>query len=112
MVTFGVALIAGLWFIGREVIMTVGHHLTEMHPASGFALRNWCGRKFGGSLTFKELYMKAVELHPDTRVLFMSGYTDDVIAHRGILDEGVNFIQKPFTVRGLTTKIREVLDQY
>lgn len=36
MVTFGVALIAGLWFIGREVIMTVGHHLTEMHPASGF----------------------------------------------------------------------------
>ena len=37
MVTFGVALIAGLWFIGREVIMTVGHHLTEMHPASGFA---------------------------------------------------------------------------
>lgn len=37
MVTFGVALIAGLWFIGKEVIMTVGHHLTELHPASGFA---------------------------------------------------------------------------
>jgi PiT family inorganic phosphate transporter len=37
MVTFGVALVAGLWFIGREVIMTVGHHLTSMHPASGFA---------------------------------------------------------------------------
>lgn len=37
MVTFGVALIAGLWFIGREVIMTVGHHLTEMHPSSGFS---------------------------------------------------------------------------
>jgi PiT family inorganic phosphate transporter len=37
MVTFGVALVAGLWFIGREVIMTVGHHLTHMHPASGFS---------------------------------------------------------------------------
>lgn len=37
MVTFGVALVAGLWFIGKEVIMTVGHHLTEMHPASGFS---------------------------------------------------------------------------
>jgi PiT family inorganic phosphate transporter len=37
MVTFGVALIAGLWFIGREVIMTVGTHITTMHPASGFA---------------------------------------------------------------------------
>ena len=37
MVTFGVALIAGLWFIGKEVIQTVGTHLTKMHPASGFA---------------------------------------------------------------------------
>ena len=37
MITFGIALVAGLWFIGREVIMTVGHHLTSMHPASGFA---------------------------------------------------------------------------
>jgi len=37
MITFGVAMIAGLWFIGREVIMTVGHHLTKMHPASGFS---------------------------------------------------------------------------
>lgn len=37
MITFGVALIVGLWFIGREVILTVGHNLTKMHPASGFA---------------------------------------------------------------------------
>jgi len=37
MITFGVGLVAGLWFIGKEVIMTVGHHLTKMHPASGFA---------------------------------------------------------------------------
>ncbi|MET0029486.1 MAG: inorganic phosphate transporter [Candidatus Thiodiazotropha sp.] len=37
MVTFGVALIAGLWFIGKEVIQTVGHNLTKMHPSSGFS---------------------------------------------------------------------------
>jgi PiT family inorganic phosphate transporter len=37
MVTFGVGMIAGLWFIGREVILTVGHNLTAMHPASGFS---------------------------------------------------------------------------
>ncbi|NVJ93370.1 MAG: inorganic phosphate transporter [Methylocystaceae bacterium] len=37
MLAFGVALIAGLWFIGKEVIQTVGHNLTKMHPASGFA---------------------------------------------------------------------------
>lgn len=36
MITFGVALIVGLWFIGKEVIATVGHNLTEIHPASGF----------------------------------------------------------------------------
>ena len=37
MITFGVALIVGLWFIGKEVIQTVGTNLTEMHPASGFS---------------------------------------------------------------------------
>jgi len=37
MITFGVALIVGLWFIGKEVIRTVGHALTKMHPASGFS---------------------------------------------------------------------------
>lgn len=37
MITFGIALIVGLWFIGKEVIATVGHNLTEIHPASGFA---------------------------------------------------------------------------
>ncbi|MBZ8134689.1 inorganic phosphate transporter [Afifella sp. IM 167] len=37
MITFGVALVAGLWFIGKHVIRTVGHNLTRMHPASGFS---------------------------------------------------------------------------
>ncbi|WP_320033534.1 inorganic phosphate transporter [Halarcobacter sp.] len=37
MITFGIALIVGLWFIGKEVIQTVGHNLTKMHPASGFS---------------------------------------------------------------------------
>lgn len=37
MVTFGIALIVGLWFIGKEVIQTVGHNLTKIHPASGFS---------------------------------------------------------------------------
>ena len=37
MIAFGVALIAGLWFLGKEVIRTVGHRLTNMHPASGFS---------------------------------------------------------------------------
>jgi FixJ family two-component response regulator len=39
----------------------------------------------------------------------MSGYTHDIIAHHGILDKGINFLQKPFTVQSLTEKIRQVL---
>ncbi len=47
--------------------------------------------------------------YPALKCLFMSGYTADVIAHHGVLDEGVHFIQKPFTMQVLAAKIREVL---
>jgi len=40
----------------------------------------------------------------------MSGYTDNVIAHHGVLNEGVNFIQKPFSMESLAAKVRESLD--
>ena len=49
-------------------------------------------------------------LYPRIRRLFMSGYTADVIAHHGVLDKGVHFIQKPFDIKALAAKIREVLD--
>jgi two-component system, cell cycle sensor histidine kinase and response regulator CckA len=48
-------------------------------------------------------------LCPKIKNLFMSGYTSDAIAHRGVLDEGVNFIQKPFSMRDLAVKVREAL---
>ncbi len=59
----------------------------------------------------KELFTRAVNKQPGLRVLYMSGYTDNVIAHQGVLDEGIQFIQKPFTVKGLATRVREVLEQ-
>ena len=59
----------------------------------------------------KDLFSKVVEDHPRMKVLFMSGYTDDVIAHHGVLDEGVAFIQKPFASQALSIKLREVLDK-
>ncbi len=46
---------------------------------------------------------------PDIKVLYMSGYTDDAIAHHGVLDKGVHFIQKPFPLENLATKVRELL---
>ncbi len=47
--------------------------------------------------------------HPNLKCLFMSGYTADVIANHGVLDQGMYFIQKPFSMFDLTTKVREVL---
>ncbi|MDQ2977547.1 MAG: response regulator [Acidobacteriota bacterium] len=50
-------------------------------------------------------------LRPETKVLYMSGYTDDAIVRHGILDEQVSFIQKPFSADVLLMKARQVLDQ-
>jgi signal transduction histidine kinase len=47
----------------------------------------------------------------DFKVVYMSGYTDDAIAHHGILDKGMNYIEKPFTLSSLAQKVRGVLDQ-
>lgn len=58
----------------------------------------------------RELYLKLSERRPDLKVLFMSGYTDDVIAHHGILEKGVQLIQKPFSIGTLTEKIRHIID--
>ena len=53
-----------------------------------------------------------LQIHcPALKVLFMSGYTANVIAHRGVLDTGVNFIQKPFSKNDLLSKVRKVLDE-
>ncbi len=48
--------------------------------------------------------------HPKLKCLFMSGYPSDAIAHHGVLDEGLHFLPKPFTVHSLTEKVREALD--
>jgi len=58
----------------------------------------------------RELYENAAEIRPELKVLYMSGYTDNVIAHHGVLKEGVQFIQKPFSVLGLATRVREILE--
>ncbi|MBA3027606.1 MAG: PAS domain S-box protein [Desulfobacteraceae bacterium] len=58
----------------------------------------------------KELSEKLLQYCPGLKCLFMSGYTADVIAHRGVLEGGINFIQKPFSGRELDEKIREILE--
>jgi PAS domain S-box-containing protein len=49
-------------------------------------------------------------LQPGTKCLFMSGYTNDVIAHHGVLEDGVHFIQKPFSLQSLATGLRQALE--
>jgi PAS domain S-box-containing protein len=58
-----------------------------------------------------QLADQLMHLHPKMQVLYMSGYTDNAVFHQGILGEGVNYIQKPFTIDGLMKKMREVLDK-
>jgi len=58
----------------------------------------------------KELTQEILAIHPDLGVIYMSGYTADVIAHHGILDEGIHFLQKPFTRKDLAAKLSEVLE--
>jgi FixJ family two-component response regulator len=57
----------------------------------------------------KELYERIRATRPELKVLYMSGYTADVIAHRGIVEDGVAFLQKPFTITGLLAAIRRTL---
>ena len=58
----------------------------------------------------RELSKHLQRLHPHLKILFTSGYTANVIAHRGVLDEDVCFISKPFLKKDLALKVREVLD--
>ncbi|MHB8907627.1 MAG: hybrid sensor histidine kinase/response regulator [Syntrophales bacterium] len=58
----------------------------------------------------RDLAKTLLSLYPYLKRLFTSGYTADVIAHHGVLDEGVQFIQKPFSMKDLAAKVREVLD--
>jgi CheY-like chemotaxis protein len=48
--------------------------------------------------------------YPDMKVLYMSGYTDNAIVHHGMLEEGIEFIHKPFTADNIALRVREVLD--
>jgi len=58
----------------------------------------------------RELAQRIAEIRPNVKILYMSGYTENVIGHNGMLDAGVRLLQKPFNLRDLKSKVREVLD--
>lgn len=59
----------------------------------------------------RELRDRVAALKPGLRCMFMSGYTAEVIAHQGVLEDDIQFLQKPFTVEALARRVREVMDQ-
>jgi CheY-like chemotaxis protein len=58
----------------------------------------------------RELAQRISEIRPNVKVLYMSGYTENVIGHNGTLDAGVRLLQKPFNLRDLKDKVREIID--
>ena len=59
----------------------------------------------------RDLVEQVVRLRPETKVMYISGYTDNAIVRHGILEENKPFIQKPFLPDSLALKAREVLDE-
>ena len=105
--------------VGKTMLERLGYHvLAASNP--GDALRLARTRKDRIDLLItdvimpemngRELAEKMLVLFPGLKVLFMSGYTADVIARRGILEEGVHFIQKPFSYREVAKKVRGAMD--
>ena len=58
----------------------------------------------------KELADRVLALRPRTKVLYVSGYTANVIVHHGVLKPGMEFLAKPYTREGLALRVRELLD--
>ena len=87
----------------EDAVRLAGRHRSEIHLLlSDVVMPGMSGRDLAKHLT---------ALHPYLRVLYMSGYTHNVIAENGTLEEGLSFLQKPFTPRALMLRVRETLDR-
>jgi len=87
----------------REALRIAEQHTEEIHLlVTDVVMPDMNGRDLSGALH---------ALRPGLKVLFMSGYTANVIAHHSVLEDGVHFIQKPFTRDGIAKAIRRALDQ-
>jgi len=95
---------------GYKVIVTQDPEHAETIAQSGISIQLVLTDVVMPSMSGRELVRKLTARYPHLRVLYMSGYTDNVIASGGVLEPGLAFLQKPFTPAVLAQKVREVLD--
>lgn len=105
--------------LASEMLVQLGYSVTETKsPGEAIEIcQSSSGEKIDLVLTDvimpgmsgKEMYDRILEIRPDLPVLFMSGYTADVIASKGIMEGTVHFIQKPFTMQKLSAMISETM---
>jgi CheY-like chemotaxis protein len=110
---------ANLRYLARQTLEKQGYRVIEA-PEGGSAMRIAAAHEGAIHLLLtdvimpgmngRELAQRISEIRPGVRILYMSGYTENVIGRNGTLDAGVRLLQKPFTLRDLTTMVREVLD--
>ena len=102
-----------------RILQRLGYRVEgTQYPAE--ALRRCAERATGPDLLITDVVMpemngrvlaeRVARLVPGIRILFISGYTDDVVLQHGIVAAGVPYLQKPITPEGLGRKVREVLD--
>jgi PAS domain S-box-containing protein len=105
--------------LARQYLETQGYKILEAEDGAA-ALQIVSGHQGAIDLLLTDVIMPgmngrqlarqvAAQL-PDVRVLYMSGYAENAIAHNGMLDAGINLLQKPFSLPALKDKVREVLD--
>jgi CheY-like chemotaxis protein len=95
---------------GYKVIVTQDPENAQAIAATGLLIHMVLTDVVMPSMSGRELARKLTQKNPNLRVLYMSGYTDDIIAAGGVLEAGIAFLQKPFTPAMLAQKVREVLD--
>jgi signal transduction histidine kinase/ActR/RegA family two-component response regulator len=109
----------GVRRLSRTILESLGYHVLE--AASGEKALEVARAHVGEihlvatdvimpGMSGRVLWDRLRPLRPHTRVLFVSGYTDDAIAPHGVLEAATAFLQKPFTPHGLAEKVRQVLD--
>jgi two-component system cell cycle sensor histidine kinase/response regulator CckA len=105
--------------LARLILERIGYRVVEAeNPREAVRVADRFGERI--DLLLSDLIMpesdgaplidRLTKIHPDLRVLYISGYADEAVVRHGVIVEGTPFLQKPFTPLGLSGKVREVLD--